>query len=185
MPNSEIIERLKKDGNTSQDIYDAMSNSEKSVGSELIPPTPSEEMGSEESQDFEAPPAAEPEFIPKEKFFAPKSIPPRQGIENIEEIAESIINEKMDELSMHLNSMNLWRERTSTEIEAIKQEILRIRNQFENLQAMLIGRVDDYKKNISDVSVEVKTLSKVLEKILEPMTMNIKELSRITERLKK
>lgn len=182
MGNSDIIESLKKEGYSSQDIYDALSN----TISDLSPPTPSEEMGAssseEEPENF---PSEEPSFMPTQRFPTHKDIPERQNIEEIEEIAESIIEEKMGELSLTLGDMNVWKEKTSTEIEAIKQEILRIRNQFENIQVSLIGRVEDYKKSISDVSVEVKTLSKVLENILQPLTMNVKELSRITERLKK
>ena len=189
-PNSEIIERLKKEGHPAQEIYDAMENTQKTPNSELAPPTPSEEMGNEAApieneEPSEEIPQEKEEFMQSEKFPAPKSIPPRQGIENIEEIAEAIIQEKMEELSVNLTDLNLWKEKTSTETEAIKQEILRIRNQFENLQNALLSKVEDYKKNISTMNIEVKTLSKVMEKIIQPLTMNVKELGRITDRLKK
>lgn len=186
-PNSEIIESLKKDGYKPREIYDAMSNQENSYG-DLTPPTPSEEFGSEQGFDDEEQPQIIPEtgnFIPPQKFPAPSRIPERQSIEDIEEIAESIIAEKIDELNININDFNLWKEKTTTEIEAIKQEILRIRNHLENLQTTMLGKVEDYRKSITDVNIEVKTLSKVLEKILQPLTENVKELSRITERLKK
>ena len=188
-PNSEIIENLKKEGHRSQDIYDAMSNQESSLD-DLTPPTPSEEMGAGEAEqsfdEDEYQPRAEiKNFISSQKFPTPSRIPERQNIEEIEEIAESIINEKMDELSVNLNDLSLWKEKTTTEIEAIKQEILRIRNHLENLQTTMLGKVEDYKKSIADMNIEVKTLSKVLEKILQPLTENVKELSRITDRLKK
>ena len=191
-PNSEIIENLKKEGHPAQDIYDAMSSQENS-DYDLNPPTPSEEMeGSEESmdenkidrEDYE-PLSEARNFIPSQKFPTPSRIPERQSIEQIEEIAESIISEKIDELSVNINDLSLWREKTSTEIEAIKQEILRIRNHSENLQTSMLGKVEDYRRSITDVNIEVKTLSKVLEKILQPLTENVKELSRITERLKR
>lgn len=189
-PNSEIIEELKKEGHPAQEIYDAMSNQEDF--SDLTPPTPSEEMESEQDSksDFEEGEddqleTAQADFMPSQKFPSPSSIPKRQNIEDIEEIAESIISEKMDELSVNINDISLWKEKTSTEIEAIKQEVLRIRNQFENLQNSMLGKVEDYKKSITDMNIEVKTLSKVLEKILQPLTENVKELSRITSRLKK
>ncbi len=183
--NSEIIESLKKEGNTSQDIYDAMSQETSSY--ELTPPVPSEEMDSETREEEEEyrPMAEVNDFMPSQKFPAPSRIPERQRIEDIEEIAESIINEKIEEVSVNINDLSLWREKTSTEIEAIKQEILRIRNHMENLQTSMLGKVEDYKRSIIDVNIEVKTLSKVLEKILQPLTENVKELSRITERLKK
>ena len=185
-PNSEIIENLKKEGHTSQDIYDAMSSRESSLYA-LTPPTPSEEMGSEQNMDEEEyqPLAETRNFISSQKFPAPSKIPERQSIEEIEEIAESIISEKIGELSVNINDFSLWREKTSTEMEAVKQEVLRIRNHMENLQTSMLGKVEDYRRSIADVNIEVKTLSKVLEKILQPLTENVKELSRITERLKK
>ncbi len=188
-PNGGIIETLKKEGYSSQEIYDTMANQGKNPDKELAPPTPSEEMGASPEMGAAEPAVAEkeeePAFMPTEKFPAPKQIPQRQNLEELEEIAESIIEEKMNELSVNFSDLNMWKEKTSTEMEAVKQEILRLRNQFENLQNALVGKVEDYKKNIGDVSVEDKTLSKVLEKILQPLTMNVKELGRITERLKK
>lgn len=189
-PNSEIIENLKKEGYPAQEIYDAMS--QETSNYDLNPPTPSEEMESEEgldegeeSQDIYQSMSEAKSFMPSQKFPTPSRIPDRQSIEQIEEIAESIISEKIDELSVNINDLSLWREKTATEIEAIKQEILRIRNNFENLQTSMLGKVEDYRRSITDVNIEVKTLSKVLEKILQPLTENVKELSRITERLKK
>lgn len=186
--NSEIIENLKKEGHKPQEIYDAMSNQENSYD-DLTPPVPSEEMGgSEQGFDEEVQPQMIPEtrdFIQSQKFPAPSRIPKRQSIEDIEEIAESIISEKIDELNININDFNLWKEKTTTEIEAMKQEILRIRNHLENLQTSMLGKVEDYRKSITDVNIEIKTLSKVMEKILQPLTENVKELSRITERLKK
>lgn len=191
-PNSEIIENLKKEGFRAQEIYDSMSQENSDY--DLNPPTPSEEMeGSEESldeaesgekEDYE-PMSEARDYMSSQKFPAPSRIPERQSIEQIEEIAESIISEKIDELSVNINDLSLWREKTATEIEAIKQEILRIRNHFENLQTSMLGKVEDYRRSITDVNIEMKTLSKVLEKILQPLTENVKELSRITERLKK
>jgi|SRR3989344_123103 len=187
--NSEIIENLKKEGHKPQEIYDAMSRSQENSYDDLTPPTPSEEMGgSEQGFDDDVQSQMMPEtrnFIQPQKFPAPSRIPGRQSIEDIEEIAESIINEKIDELNININDFNMWKEKTTTEIEAVKQEILRIRNHLENLQTSMLGKVEDYRKSITDVNIEIKTLSKVMEKILQPLTENVKELSRITERLKK
>ncbi|MBI2105361.1 hypothetical protein HYT56_00820 [Candidatus Woesearchaeota archaeon] len=185
--NPEIVDNLKKEGYSSKEIYDVLSNEELD---DLAPPTPSEEFGATEQEEVSASfekdePEQRNDFISSQKFSSPSRIPAREKIEDFEEIAESIISEKMDELSVSINDISLWKEKTSTEIEAIKQEILRIRNQFENLQVSMLGKVEDYKRSITDVNIEVKTLSKVLEKILQPLTENVKELSRITERLKR
>ena len=185
--NPGIIEDLKKSGYSSQEIYDAMSSQQRNSDSELKPPTPSQEIGSfNESEEIEETEQnSTSDFMPSQKFPAPQNITGRQQIEDIEEIAESIINEKMDELNISLGEMTIWKERVSTEIDAIKQEILRVRNSFENLQTAMVGRVEDYRKNINDMSIEIKALNKIMERIIEPLSENVKELSRITERLKK
>ena len=185
--NPGIIEDLKKSGYSSQEIYDAMSSQQRNPDSELRPPTPSQEIGSfNESEEIEETEQnSTSDFMPSQKFPAPQNITGRQQIEDIEEIAESIINEKMDELNISLGEMTIWKERVSTEIDAIKQEILRVRNSFENLQTAMVGRVEDYRKNINDMSIEIKALNKIMERIIEPLSENVKELSRITERLKK
>src|SRR3989344_1352436 len=121
-----IIEELKKEGYSPQEIYDSMSYEQNNQNRELRPPTPSQEM---ESEGFEAEEIEEPEedktqnFMSSQKLPAPKNITGRQQIEEIEEIAESIISEKIDEIGINFGELAIWKERVSTEIEAIKQEI--------------------------------------------------------------
>ena len=72
----------------------------------------------------------------------------------------------------------------NNELIAIKQEIIRTQDHFKNLQGSVLGKVGEYNQNISNINTEMKALEKVFQKILEPLTTNIKELSRITEKLK-
>jgi len=183
IPNGKIIENLKKEGFSSQEIYDSLSNETEKVADELEAPSPiSEEMGAEEQDE---PKSAIDFGMPQLRSPPPSSIPSRQNIEQIEEITESIIEEKWEELNATIGDLNLWKEKTSSEIEAIKQEILRIRNSFENLNNSVIGRVEGYQTNIMDLGAEIKALNKIMEKIIQPLTSNVKELSQITEKLKK
>jgi len=109
----------------------------------------------------------------------------RADIETIEQIAESIVNEKWEDLMSSVGNIALWKEKVQTDIRAIKQEIIRMEERFENLQKAILGRVEEYNKTISTVGTEMKALEGVLERILQPLASNIKELSRITEDLKK
>jgi len=195
--NSKIIDTLKKEGHTSQEIYDSLSNEGKQPANDLEAPAPiSEEMGAEGSTPIstteenspatEQPTQQEVDFgMPHISSQPPTSIPSRQNIEQIEEIAESIIEEKWNELNASVGNLNIWKEKTAAEIEAIKQEILRIRHSFENLNNSMIGRVDEYGKGVTDLGVEIKALNKIMEKIIQPLSSNVKELSMITEKFKK
>ena len=115
----------------------------------------------------------------------PQQIPQRHNVEQIEEIAEAIVDERIQEFSSNIGDINMWKERVNSEISAIKQEVIRLRNHVENLQTTMIGKVEGYNKSIQSMSIEMKALSSVMEKIMQPLTMNVKELSRITETFKK
>ena len=108
----------------------------------------------------------------------------RHGNDEIQEIAESIIEEKWQELTTKLGDFNLWKDRMENELTAIKQEIIRTQSNFANLQRGVFGKVSEYNENISNLGSEMKALEQVFEKIMLPLTTNVKELGKITEKLK-
>lgn len=103
----------------------------------------------------------------------------------IEEIAESIVDEKWEDFLEKIGDINLWKENVNNELISVKQEIIRTQDRFTNLQRAILGKVNEYNQSISNISTEMKALEQVFQKILQPLTSNIKELSRITEKLKK
>lgn len=104
--------------------------------------------------------------------------------DRIHEITEAIVNERWEELMSHLGNIPVWKERVNNEIIAIKQEILRVSGRFDNLQTAILGQVKEYDKSVKDIHSEMKALEKVLEKIMEPLVYNIKELNSIVEEMK-
>jgi hypothetical protein len=189
--NSQIIDELKNKGHTSQEIYSAMDKGMDPTGANLEPPSPGgDEMepSSLSSQPMEPVENSESQdsfMQPMQKNTSQKMIPQRQNIEEIEEVAEAIVEEKLQEFSSSLGNIDMWKERVDAEISAIKQEILRLRNNIENLQITMVGKVEGYNKSVITMSAEMKALSKVMDKIMQPLTMNVKELGRITEKFKK
>jgi hypothetical protein len=122
--------------------------------------------------------------IPATPSFAPEPIE-RANYEVIEEIAESVISEKWEEMISSIGDLKLWKERVETDLSGVKQEILRIESRFENLQKAILGKVGEYSTGINDLTIEMKAMEKVFEKILEPLTRNVKELDEITKKMKK
>ena len=114
-------------------------------------------------------------------------LPPQQGIdtERVHAIIEAIINEKWDELVGKIGNLGIWKERVNIELVSIKQELVRVEEDFRQLQNAVLGKVKDYDQGIRDVHTEMKALEKVFEKILDPLTSNIKEMTRLTQDLKK
>jgi len=107
------------------------------------------------------------------------------AIDEIEELVESVVEEKWRSFMESFGDIALWKERVRIELSSIKQEVIRLQNKYENLQKAVLGRIQTYDKNIVDVGSEIKALEQVFQRILNPLTSNIKELSRITEELKK
>lgn len=109
----------------------------------------------------------------------------REAEEFIEEVAESIINEKWQRVSEEFGDLAAWKDRVNSDTVAIKQEILRVENRLDNLQNTIIGRLGEYDTHIAGVGTELKALEEVLKNMMKPLSTNIKELSRVTEALKK
>lgn len=105
--------------------------------------------------------------------------------DQMQELVESIVEEKWGQVIEKFGDLGVWKERTNRDIIALKQELVRTQDRFAQLQRAVLGKVAEYNDNISNVNSELKALEKVFEKIIEPLTHNVKELQKITERLKK
>ena len=149
---------------------------------------PEDKEGVEEELLEEAPAPEETEES-EARLIKDYNYEPRPSAEassgKIQEIVETIVEEKWEDLLAKVGDLNLWKESVNNDLEAIKQELLRTQERFNNLQAALVGKVTDYSRNISDMNAEMKALEQVLKNILEPLTTNVKELSRITSQFKK
>jgi len=102
----------------------------------------------------------------------------------MEEIAEALVDEKWHKMMEELGDINAWKEKTNNDVNAIKQEIMRMQNRFENLQNSVVGRVKEYDHSISDVGIEIKALGKLLSNIISPLTTNVKALEKLIKDLK-
>ncbi|MFP4403118.1 MAG: hypothetical protein ACLFPJ_02095 [Candidatus Woesearchaeota archaeon] len=107
------------------------------------------------------------------------------SIERIEEIAEAIIDEKWNEIVRSINKIIDWKERTEEKINRIDQKFIELRKDFEGLNHGVLGKIDDYDKNIGDLGVEIKAMEKVFQKIIPSLTENVHSLEKITNKMKK
>ncbi len=114
------------------------------------------------------------------------SIPeqPSLSYDEIQSVVEEIIDEKWQNLVSSIGDISAWKSQFVDDLEATKQEVLRLQSRFDNVQAALTGKVSDYESAMRGISNDMKALEKVFEKILEPLTSNIKELKHITEDLR-
>ncbi len=181
--NENIVKSLQGKKYSSQQISDAINqvSIKESVAGFEVPEAPS--PGEAQPSMFQ--PAVTETMMPPQGMATPTPVTRgRETIEVIQELTESIINEKWEDLMSSLGNITLWKEKIQTDIRSIKQEIVRVEERFENLQRAILGKVTDYDKHILDMGSEVRALEKVMQKIIEPLTQNIKDLSKITEELK-
>jgi archaellum component FlaC len=149
------------------------------MDTEDIPvPTPAAEEPEEVSMPEQRMPR---QSMASQQVTAPQ---PSSNVEQIHELIESVIDERWQQVVSNIGDISIWRAKINDDIMSIKQEILRVEDRFENLQKAVLGKVTEYGQSMIDVNSELKALEDVFGKIIEPLSTNIKELSRITNDLK-
>jgi hypothetical protein len=180
LSNNQIIQALQRDGYSSTQVFDALNQADmQATGAPLAYP----------EQQYQPQPGMPPEqMMPQEQMPYDQGYPqPFAGgeRERIEEMAETIIDEKWDELLKNINKITEWRDKTDARISKFEQEMKDLKDDFDKLHKALIGKISEYDQNILNVGTEIKAMERVFQKILPTFTENVSELSRITRNIKK
>lgn len=104
--------------------------------------------------------------------------------EIIEEIAEEIISEKWEEAKAKISSLVEWKDYAESRLKNIDERMRRIESALDKMQAALLTETRKYGQTIKDLGTEMQSLEGAFSKILSPLATNIKELQRITGKLK-
>lgn len=142
-------------------------------------PAPEEEAPAEYSE-MPQMPSVRPAQYPS--YASPQ---PQYSYEEIQSLVEEVIDERWKEFLSTIGDITIWKSQMGDEQEAIKQEILRQQARIDSLQVAVLGKVEEYNQGIKEIGLEMKALEKVFEKILEPLSSNIKELNKVTETLRR
>ncbi|MFH1510331.1 MAG: hypothetical protein ABIF10_01465 [Candidatus Woesearchaeota archaeon] len=180
--NDQIIQTLQRDGFNSTQIFDAMNQADMyatgapQYSQQETPGQPA--MGQMQDQ-MQNPMQYDPGYQqqPYPQFGGER--------ERIEEMAETIIDEKWDELLKNINKIIEWKDKTEQRISKVEQEIKDTKDSFDKLHRALIGKISEYDQNILNVGTEIKAMERVFQKILPTFTENVAELSRITRNVKR
>ena len=198
--NSQIIDQLQKENFSQQEISDAINQAD--IKNTIEFPSPNDPQ-----IEFGLMDAPSPSGLDDQKEHPSTLIPPQQktqqsffsspqyssqeifssrqsDIERLQELTESVIQEKWEELMKSVGDITIFKEKVRSEIISIKQELVRTQERFENLQKAVLGKVTEYDKDVREVGSEIKALEKVLEKIIEPLSTNIRELQKVTQELR-
>jgi uncharacterized protein YoxC len=105
--------------------------------------------------------------------------------EDIEQIAENIIEEKFEALNAEVQKFEKWKTLIDTKVGDLSDSVKKIDARVSDTQKSIMTKVSDYNKSIKDVDVELKALTKVFEKVMPTFTTNVKELSKIVTKTKR
>jgi hypothetical protein len=178
LSNNEIIQNLTRQGYSNTEIFDAMNHLDTKNAVESSPSSlmsfPSETVDNlkhqTSAQDFTNNSNVEEEI----EHYDPKT----------EELIETIIDEKWQELLKDVNKIIEWKNRSERRIQEVEIQIKNLKESFDELHKAVIGKVSEYDKHILDVGTEIKAMEKVFSKVLPKFTENVHELSRITKKVK-
>jgi hypothetical protein len=105
--------------------------------------------------------------------------------ERMEEIVESTIDEKWDELIAEVKKIIEWKEKFEEEHRKQVSDIEKLKEDFKVLHQGVLGKLDDYDTRMGNVDTELRAVGKVFKDVVPQFVENVKELSFITDDLKK
>lgn len=106
-------------------------------------------------------------------------------IEEIEEVVETIIDERWKEVTENIKKVLDWKTTMDEKFIKMEENIKNLKDDFSGLYKAIVGKVGDYDQNILKVDTELKALEKVFSQVLPVFTANVNELSRVTEDITK
>ncbi|MAG39252.1 hypothetical protein CMO90_04160 [Candidatus Woesearchaeota archaeon] len=189
LDNNRIIQTLQRDGYSSASIFEAMNQADSTPAVNNV--SSAEIQQEQKLEESQSPKQLQPETQDysrtsfKQPQEAPSAVPEYQQSPNVEELVESVIEEKWNDLVSDINAIIDWKNKIDAKISSIEQDLKGLKDDFDKLQEGVLGKIGEYDKNILLVGAEVKAMEKVFSKVLPVFTDNVSELSRVADTFKK
>jgi len=180
LSNNQIITSLQREGYQTTDIFDAMNQADLQMANGSPKDNSGEAM---QNQIYPEELIDEPPQVDQEPSYQEPSYN-NKDVTKIEELVEAVVEEKWVDLVKDVNKIIEWKSKVESDTASIKQEIEDLKESFNGLQKNIIGKIDEYDKNIIKVSTNIKAMENVFQKAIPTFTENINELARTVESLK-
>jgi DNA repair exonuclease SbcCD ATPase subunit len=118
------------------------------------------------------------------QYSQPAPASQNADIETIEEISEEVVNEKMSEFRGKIDELTEFKHNIQLKLSDLDDRLKRIEVSIDRLEGALITKVQEYNQNVKDLGTEMRTVEGAFSQILNPLVDNIKELSKITDKMK-
>ena len=118
---------------------------------------------------------------------APRAMGNGEGniYERIEEIAESMIDEKWDELIAEVKKIIEWKEKVEDKQRQLANDVQKMKEDFQVLHQGVLGKLEVYDGRMRDVGTDLKAVGKVFRDVIPEFVENVKELSSLKEEWKR
>ncbi len=207
MTNEQIIEQLKSQGYSLQAIRDSLTQAEvkkNAISQAPIPPEPPKPPANEMPELPPLPGANnQPQPIKEPEQEEAITSPVRSGpglnttqsmnikpsvkdvkIDEIERILEEIVDERWKDVTKKVNDIENSRIKDETRINELSKRISEVTSRVDEMSSVVMSKVEEYKKTMSDVDIEIKALEKVMQKLVPSMAEQVKELKDVVSGLK-
>lgn len=185
MSTNQIIPELERQGYNSSQIFDVLSQINISGNAQFDNPMDMpQDMPHQEP--FYQQPYTQTQQQPYDYAQTQREQAQEETItkEQIEEIAEAIIDEKWKEFEHDVRIILEWKEKTEKKINEVGQQVKDLADSLNNLHKSLLSKISEYDRNILDVGTEIKAMEKVFEKVLPSLTENVNKLERMSKSTK-
>jgi len=178
--NDQIIKFLQDKGYNSQQIFNVLNDLDVDKENDLQLQEQFTNPLGEQNTDIQKP-ASFPTPQPKQNPYSNIS----SSSPTTEELVESIIDEKWNELVKDINKIIDWKNKTEERIAELNQKFEDLKDNFDKLHNSILGKVKEYDSHIQEVGSEVKAMEKVFSRVLPSFTDNVNKLEKISSSITK
>ncbi|MBI2581909.1 hypothetical protein HYV87_02125 [Candidatus Woesearchaeota archaeon] len=168
-----VVDELSQRGYTQQQISEAIAQADAGQGSGYGMSSPPEQMSN--MQPEMSMPSAQPAYQEDVSNI----------YERIEEITESMIDERWDDLIGEVKKIVDWKNKVEEKQMKLVHDVEKLKDDFKMLHEAVLGKLDDYDSRMQAVGTDLKAVGKVFKDVIPTFVDNVKELSSIKEELKK
>ncbi len=105
--------------------------------------------------------------------------------ERMEQIAESLIDEKWEDLIAEVKKILAWKEQVEESQRKMQSALEKLQEDFKTLHQGVLGQLEQYDGRMQEVGTELKAVGKVFKDVIPQFVENVKELKGITEKARK
>jgi len=77
-----------------------------------------------------------------------------------------------------------WKHKTEEKFTQLSTDVSKLKEDFNVLHQGVLGKLNDYDKQMGSVDTELKAVGKVFKDVIPEFVENVKELSHITGKVK-